>query len=435
MKSNILKIHYALKQNALNFVDLIQQRFIILNKYKECNSVITNLQNQIEEKNYSLNMNEIKEQNLLYGIPYSLKDNICTKDLKTTAGSVFLKDFVPQYSAFIYEILEKQKAILLSKDSMDEFGLGGTGKFCFTGEVKNPLNLKKMVAGSSSGSACNVAIGFSTFALVTDTGDSIVKPSSYVGIVGYKPTYGLISRNGIIPYCPSQDTVGIMTKYVADACIVGSYIEQYDQNDPTCQKMSQEQEVKLSKLMEIKHIKFGIYKNLINKLDINLKNQFFQFCNLLQKKGHTIVFLDFDENIFSLMLVVYQVLTFSCACSCHSNLIGNLFGTNVTKEVVDYETFAIKNRTTSFGQEFKSRLVIGSYLMNEKNFVQIYTQACKFRKLIQEKQLSSFKLTDAILMPCCCSEAIDLNDDKQNLDYDNHLIMDNFTGNPSISLP
>ena len=220
MRSNILKIHNDLKNGLITFEDLIKQKYLLLDRYKSCNSVITNLKKDVIENIAKFDKRNLYDDNLLYGIPYSLKDNICTKNILTTVGSKFLKNFIPTYSATTYEILQKEGAILLSKDAMDEYGLGGKGEFCFTGCVKNPLDLSKSTAGSSSGSVCNVAMGFSIFAIATDTGDSIVKPSSYVRVIGYKPTYGLISRNGIIPFSPSQDTVGIISKYVMDACIV-----------------------------------------------------------------------------------------------------------------------------------------------------------------------------------------------------------------------
>ncbi len=435
VRSNILKIHNDLKNGVISFEDLIKQRYLLLEKYKSCNSVITNLDDEINKNIKKFDKKKLHDKNLLYGIPYSLKDNICTKNIVTTAGSKFLKNFIPPYSATVYEILQNEEAILLSKDAMDEYGLGGKGEFCFTGCVKNPLNLSKSTAGSSSGSVCNVAIGFSTFAIATDTGDSIVKPSSYVGVVGYKPTYGLISRNGIIPFSPSQDTVGIISKYVMDACIVATYLQKYDCKDLTSSQNPKNVDYK--KLKTIEKIKFVIYKNLLEKLDDRIKNKFFELCEKLKKMGHEIIEQNFDQKFFSLLPTIYQILTFTNACSCHNNLIGNLFGENVNKQPTTYEEFARKNRTFGFNKEFKTRLAIGSYLMNHDNFENIYLQACKFRSWLQHFHLSTLSLGDVILMPCCCCEALNLFQEEINYDlsYDHHLMVDNFVGTPSISLP
>ena len=435
MRSNILKIHNDLKNGLITFEDLIKQKYLLLDRYKSCNSVITNLKKDVIENIAKFDKRNLYDDNLLYGIPYSLKDNICTKNILTTAGSKFLKNFIPTYSATTYEILQKEGAILLSKDAMDEYGLGGKGEFCFTGCVKNPLNLSKSTAGSSSGSVCNVAMGFSTFAIATDTGDSIVKPSSYVGVIGYKPTYGLISRNGIIPFSPSQDTVGIISKYVMDACIVATYLQKYDCIDLTSTKNPKS--VNFKKLKIIKKIKFIVYKNLLEKLEDKIRNKFFNLCEKLKKIGHEIIEQNFDQKFFSLLPTIYQVLTFTNACSCHNNLIGNLFGENANAQPTTYEKFATKNRTLFFDKEFKARLTLGSYLMNNDNFENIYLQACKFRSWIQHFHLSTLSLGDVILMPCCCCEALDLYQEKSNhdLSYDNHLMIDNFVGTPSISLP
>lgn len=435
IRSNILKIHNDLKNCRISLEDLIEQKYLLLDKYKSCNSIVTNLKQEIIKNITKLDKKKLYDENLLYGIPYSLKDNICTKNILTTAGSKFLKNFIPPYSATVYKILQEKEAILLSKDAMDEYGLGGKGEFCFTGLVKNPLNPSKTTAGSSSGSACNVAMGFSTFAIATDTGDSIVKPSSYVGVVGYKPTYGLISRNGIIPFSPSQDTVGIISKYVMDACIVATYLEKCDCNDLTSSQNPKN--VDFKKIEIVKKIKFVIYKNLLEKLNIKIKNKFFDLCEKLKKNGHEIVEQNFDLKFFSLLPTIYQILTFTNACSCHNNLIGNLFGKDINKKITTYEEFAKKNRTFGFGKEFKARLTLGSYLMNHNNFENIYLQACKFRSWLQHFHLTTLSLGDVILMPCCCCEALDLYQEKSNhdLSYDDHLMIDNFVGTPSISLP
>ena len=435
IRSNIIKIHNDLKSGRISFEDLIKQRYILLDKYRSCNSVITNLKQDVIKNITNFEQKKLHDENLLYGIPYSLKDNICTKNILTTAGSKFLKNFTPSYSATVYEILQKKESILLSKDAMDEYGLGGNGEFCFTGLVKNPLNLSKTTAGSSSGSVCNVAMGFSVFAIATDTGDSIVKPSSYVGVVGYKPTYGLISRNGIIPFSPSQDTVGIISKYVMDIGIVATYLQKYDHKDLTSSQNPKNVDFKNIKIM--KKIKFVIYKNLLEKLNIKIKNKFFDLCKKLKNNGHEIIEQNFDLKFFSLLPTIYQILTFTNACSCHNNLIGNLFGENVNKQTTTYEEFAKNNRTLGFDKEFKARLTLGSYLMNHDNFENIYLQACKFRSWLQHFHLTTLSLGDAILMPCCCCEALDLYQEKSqhDLSYDNHLMIDNFVGTPSISLP
>ncbi len=173
------------------------------------------------------------KQSKLNGVIYSLKDNIATKGHTTTGASKFLENYVPEYDATVKTLLDQAGAICVSKDNLDEFGLGGTGLFSGYGIVHNPFDEKRISGGSSSGSACLVSQGIVPFSICTDTGDSIRKPASFQGIVGFKPTYGAISRYGVYPYAPSLDHVGILAQTVEDIATVFSVIAKYDDNDMT----------------------------------------------------------------------------------------------------------------------------------------------------------------------------------------------------------
>ena len=171
--------------------------------------------------------------NLLSGIPYGIKDNLSTKDILTTASSNTLKDYVPFYDATCVKKLKEAGCVGVVKTALDEFGMGGTGTTCHTGAVKNPWDTERIAGGSSAGSTASVAAGCYPFALGTDTGDSIRKPAGYCGVVGYKPTYGMISRYGLLPYASSLDTVGVLTRNVKDAAIVVDAMKGIDINDMT----------------------------------------------------------------------------------------------------------------------------------------------------------------------------------------------------------
>lgn len=196
-------------------------------------------------------------------IPYSLKDNISTKGITTTGGSRFLEHYIPPYDATVYKILENLNALMVAKVNMDEFGLGGTGLYSGFGYTHHPISKKYAPGGSSSGSAISVANNSVVFSVATDTGDSVRRPASLVGIVGFKPTYGSISRYGVYPYAPSMDHVAIFTRNVIDVAIVTDALSQFDPKDFTSQKRSKSL---LNHLLEPdlnqKKIRLGYYKNL-----------------------------------------------------------------------------------------------------------------------------------------------------------------------------
>ena len=209
MDKSIKELHELLINNKVSSDDLVKEALAKSHTLQEkCNAFVTILD---DAKGVSVN------DNLLSGIPYGIKDNYSTKGILTTGSSNTLKDYVPFFTATAVKNLEKCGAVPVNKTALDEFGMGGTGTTCHTGNVLNPWNQKRMCGGSSSGSACAVSAGVYPYALGSDTGDSIRKPAAYCGIVGYKPTYGMISRYGLFPFASSLDHCGVLTRRVEDA--------------------------------------------------------------------------------------------------------------------------------------------------------------------------------------------------------------------------
>jgi len=225
MNKGILEIHEELVKGNVTSDELINES---LEKSKllqeKCNSFVTML-DEVKGVNVS--------DSLLSGIPYGVKDNYSTKGILSTGSSNTLKDYVPFFSATAIDNLNSAGAVIVNKTVMDEFGMGGTGTTGHTGIVRNPWDLERMCAGSSAGSACAVAAGVYPFATGSDTGDSIRKPAAYCGIVGYKPTYGMISRYGLFPFASSLDHCGALTRSVKDAAIVVDGMKGIDKNDMT----------------------------------------------------------------------------------------------------------------------------------------------------------------------------------------------------------
>lgn len=425
MKSVILDLHEQLKSGKTTPEQLVANAKAIAQKYAFTNSIITPV---FKASDVAFN-----PDNLLSCIPYSLKDNISTEGIVTTGGSKFLSNYIPPYNASVYGLLKINGASLVSKDALDEFGLGGTGTHCFTGPVCNPWDKTRRTGGSSSGSVVNVATGISTFAIATDTGDSIRRPASLVGVVGYKPTYGAISRYGVLPYAPSFDHVGIISKYVADAVIVAQTLIKHDPKDYT--STTRIKDVKLENLREQKNIKFVVIPNLLKMVNQEKQNLFKQLLEKLKAAGHTIVEAELDKKVLDSLAFAYKVLTYSEAYSCYSNLQGVTFGKNDGTEQDDYEQTLIKSRTNNIGNEVKRRFVIGTFLTSKQNMAEITLAARCIRHMAQEAQLNLLKQGDCVLMPTLMTPAQLMDDFSKESNYDDWLMLDNFSGTPSITIP
>ena len=425
MKSVILDLHEQLKTGKVSPQQLVDNAKALSEKYKFTNSIITPI--------FKVSDVAFDKDNLLSCIPYSLKDNISTQGIRTTAGSKFLDAYVPPYNATVYGILKVNGASLLCKDSMDEYGLGGSGTHCYTGFVKNPWDENRITGGSSSGSVVNVATGVSAFAIGTDTGDSIRRPASFVGVVGYKPTYGAISRYGVLPYAPSFDHVGIITKYVTDAAIVASYLIKHDPKDYT--STTNIKDVKLENLKPLSNIKFVVIKNAIEMLEKPQQELFNNLLNKLKAAGHSIIESNIDEDVINSIEFAYKVLTYTEGYSCYSNLQGITFGNNVGEPNDDYVASLVKSRTEGIGNEVKRRFVIGAFLTTKDNYQTITLAARSIRHMIQDAQLKLLKQGDCILMPTASGIARTFDNRAAGSNYDDWLMMDNFAGTPGITIP
>ena len=404
---------------------------------KECNAFVTIIENPI-----------IKEvnSNLLSGIPYGIKDNYSTKGILSTGSSNTLKDYIPFYTATCIENLEKCGAIAINKTAFDEFGMGGTGTTCHTGIVKNPWNKLHMCAGSSAGSAAAVAAGVYPFALGSDTGDSIRKPAAFCGIVGYKPTYGMISRYGLFPFASSLDHCGCLTRSVKDAAIVVDAMKGLDKNDQTSWDSSNihlynsiDGQVKGKKLFYIQNIvDLENYTNPSKELKEHINN-FYKTLDLLKKDGVEVEGINIDKALLNAIPSVYVCLSCAEATSNMSNLTGIIFGPrgkgeNVTDMMIDH-------RTQGFSPLIKRRFVIGSYILQKENQEKYFVNAQRVRRLIVDKMKELFKTYDGLIMPVSTGPAPLLDNPKDSVSVDDvsvleeHLQIGNFGGFPSITIP
>ena len=293
------------------------------------------------------------------GIPIALKDNVCTKGIKTTACSNILANYVPIYNAHIVDKLQQAGAICIAKASMDELAMGGTNLTSNIGPCLNPYDTTRMSGGSSGGSAVLVASGAVDFAIGSDTGDSIRKPASYCGIVGVKPTYGRISRYGIIPYSSSLDHVGYFTRSIEDAAVSLEVLAGRDDRDMTSSYREVEEYSKLLN-SDLNGKKIAVFKNvydgLTNQKTIDIFND---LLKKMEAKGAIIDFVALPDDLCKALLPTYYLIANCEATANHSNLDGLRFG--VQKEGKDVEEIMINSRTAGFGSLIRKRFVIGSY--------------------------------------------------------------------------
>lgn len=437
MNKSIEEIHEALINKEVTVEELIKES---LEKSKEvqndCNAFVTILE---DPKAASVT------DDLLSGIPYGVKDNYSTKDVLSTGSSNTLKDYVPFFTATSIENLEKHGAIMVNKTVMDEFGMGGTGTTGHTGIVTNPWDKTRMCAGSSAGSAAAVAAGVYPYATGSDTGDSIRKPAAYCGIVGYKPTYGMISRYGLFPFASSLDHCGALTRSVKDAAIVTDGMKGIDKYDMTSWDSkdinlyeSLDGNVKGKKLCYIKEIcDINMYPDADDELKEHLKN-FHEKLELAKKLGMEVEEVSVDQTLLNAVPSVYVVISCAEATSNMSNLTGFIFGPRAEGDKWDVE---MKNyRTKGFSPLIKRRFVIGSYVLQARNKDRYFHNAQRVRRLLVDKWNELFEKYDAVILPVGSGPAKLLEGSKNILDQstavlEDHLQIGNFGGFPSITIP
>lgn len=385
-------------------------------------------------------LEHLPEEGKMRGVPIALKDNVNTKGILTTAGSRILSSYVPIYDAEIVTRLKAAGAVCIAKASMDELAMGGTNLTCFTGPAHNPWDTRRMTGGSSGGSAALVSSGVVPMAIGSDTGDSIRKPAAFNGIVGVKPTYGRISRYGIIPYSSSLDHVGYFTRSIEDACLSLEVLAGRDDRDMTSSNRPVEEYTK-NLNSDMHGMKIAVIANVIDNVSNPETVKIFnQRMEELKARGAQVDIYQFDENLMKAILPTYFIIANCEATSNHSNLDGIRFG--VREDGADMKEIMTNSRTRGFGPLIRRRFVIGSYGLFEENQERLFRKAQKVRRLIVEAMDDCLKEYDAIVAPASGDIAplIDEKKDQDQLsdDYliaENYMAMGNFSGYPSMTVP
>ncbi len=437
MSKTLIELHNDLKSGNVSSDELVAEALKKSHLLQErCNAFVTILD---DARGGSVT------DSILSGIPYGIKDNYSTKGILSTGSSNTLKDYVPFFTATAINNLEKNGAIAVNKTVMDEFGMGGTGTTGHTGIVRNPWDLSRMCAGSSAGSACAVASGVYPFATGSDTGDSIRKPAAYCGIVGYKPTYGMISRYGLFPFASSLDHCGVLTRCVEDAAIVVDAMKGIDKNDMTSWDSSKinlykdlNKNVKGKKLCYVKELcDINMYKDASDELKAHLEN-FQKTIDVCKSLGMEIEEVSVDQKLLNASASVYVVISCAEATSNMSNLTGFIFGPR--GEGKNYIEMMKDYRTKGFSPLIKRRFVIGSYVLQSQNIERYFRNAQRVRRLLVDKWKQFFKDYDAMILPVGTGPAKKLEGSHDAIDarttaLDEHLQIGNYGGFPSITIP
>lgn len=372
----------------------------------------------------------------LAGVPVAIKDNMCTEGTLTTCSSKILNNFIPTYTATAVKNLEEAGAVIIGKTNMDEFAMGSTTETSAFGETKNPWNVEHVPGGSSGGSCTAVSAEECSYALGSDTGGSIRQPSSFCGVTGIKPTYGTVSRYGLVAYGSSLDQIGPIAKDVTDCAVILEAIAGYDEKDST--SIKRENYDFTSALTEdVKGLKIGIPKDYFGEgLNKEVKERVLEAAKVLEDKGAVVE--EFDLGLVEYAIPAYYVIASAEASSNLERFDGVKFGYR-TKDYEGLHNMYKKSRSEGFGSEVKRRIMLGSFVLSSGYYDAYYLRALKTKALIKKTFEKAFERFDMILGPTAPTTAPkighSLTDPIKMYLGDIYTISVNLAGLPAISIP
>ena len=433
----IVELHNLFKNKELSISEYYQSLFVELEKQnKRLNALVTITKEEALKKISNLSFDP---SNMLSAIPVVYKDNYSTEGIRTTASSKILDNYLPIYSATAVNKLEDNNTVIVAKASLDELAMGGTNRSAYTGPVHNPWDTTRISGGSSGGSAAIVASGVVPFALGSDTGDSIRKPAGFCGVVGFKPTWGRISRYGVIPYATSLDHLGAFTRTIEDMSIVIGALSGRDDHDMTS-SMKEVPDYYQNLNNDIKGVKIAILKNVYDEVtNQDIIDNINVVIEKFKELGAIVEFVSMEQQLMKAILPAYVIIANSEAMSNHSCLDGIKYGVREPGDSPD--EIMIESRTKGFSSFIKRRFVLGNLALATENQEKMFRKAQKVRRLIVDNLNQIYKEYDIILTPVSGDIAPTLEDasddrlSEQYLILENHLILGNFAGTPSLTLP
>ena len=425
-----------LDSKEISAVELTEQYFDrIENSDKEINSYITVCkENALADAKKAQEVIDSGNSGAFTGLPISVKDNICTLGVKTTCASHMLDDFIPPYNATVMEKLKKDNIVMLGKTNMDEFAMGGSSQTSYFGGVKNPYDLTRVTGGSSGGAAASVSADLCAAALGSDTGGSVRQPASFCGVTGLKPTYGTVSRWGLIAFASSLDQIGVIAKSAEDTGYMLEGIYGYDENDATSSKKS---EGNYNSLIgsDVNKLKIGVPKEFFGDgLNDEVKTAVLNAVEYYKKLGCEIV----DVSLPSLEYAVsaYYLISSAEAASNLSRFDGIKYGLR-SGLGEDFNDLIKNSRREGFGQEVKRRIMLGNYALCSGYYDAYYKNATRIRTQIRNEYSDIFSKCDVMLTPTAPTTAYKIgeqeNDPVKMYLADIYTVTVNIAGLPAIS--
>lgn len=414
-----------------------------LEETRKCEDQINSYVTVLDEETILARAEEVQKQivsgeldNPLAGVPAAIKDNMCTKGILTTCSSKILENFVPSYSAEAVQNLEKAGAVMIGKTNMDEFAMGSTTETSAYGITRNPHNTEHVPGGSSGGSCAAVAACECSYALGSDTGGSIRQPSSFCGVTGIKPTYGTVSRYGLIAYGSSLDQIGPIAKDVTDCAAILEAISSYDKKDSTSIQR-EDLDFTSALVADVKGMKIGIPRDYFGEgLDPQVKAAIEKAAGVLEENGALLE--EFDLSLVEYAIPAYYVIASAEASSNLSRFDGVKYGYR-TGEYEGLHNMYKKTRSEGFGPEVKRRIMLGSFVLSSGYYDAYYLKALRTKALIKKAFDQAFERYDMILAPAAPTTAPkigeSLSDPIKMYLGDIYTISVNLAGLPGISLP
>ena len=430
------KLREMLDSKEISAVELTEQYLDrIENSDKEINSYITVCkENALADAKKAQEVIDSGNSGAFTGLPMSVKDNICTLGVKTTCASHMLDDFIPPYNATVMEKLKKDNIVMLGKTNMDEFAMGGSSQTSYFGGVKNPYDLNRVTGGSSGGAAASVSADLCAAALGSDTGGSVRQPASFCGVTGLKPTYGTVSRWGLIAFASSLDQIGVIAKSAEDTGYMLEGIYGYDENDATSSKKS---EGNYNSLIgsDVSKLKIGVPKEFFGDgLNDEVKTTVLNAVEYYKKLGCEIV----DVSLPSLEYAVsaYYLISSAEAASNLSRFDGIKYGLR-SGLGEDFNDLIKNSRREGFGQEVKRRIMLGNYALCSGYYDAYYKNATRIRTQIRNEYADIFSKCDVMLTPTAPTTAYKIgeqeNDPVKMYLADIYTVTVNIAGLPAIS--
>lgn len=432
----LAEINQRLQEKELTVSQLVEASLERIDEVEpKLNAFITIDQDGARKRAAELDKQDPKQKGMLFGIPMSIKDNISTKGIKTTCASKILADFIPSYDATVVEKLVAEGSVLVGKANLDEFAMGSSSEQSLFGAVHNPWNPEYVAGGSSGGSAASVAAREVYFSLASDTGGAVRQPAAFCGVVGLKPTYGLVSRFGLVANASSFDQIGTLTKNVEDAAYVLQAIAGHDPYDSTSAQVDIP-DYAAALTNHIEGLRIAVPKQFLDQqVDPEVRAKVMEALQVLESLGAT--WEEVNLNYSEYVLPTYYILASAEASSSTARYDGVGYGTRA--EVSNLKDLYTHSRSQGFGEEVKRRIILGTYALSEGQYADYYLKAQKVRTLIKQELETLLEQYDVVIGPTTPTTAFKLGEKMDDpipmYESERFTAIANLAGIPALSLP